>query len=230
MLAEEVKKGFLTKEQIEKEKMGKLEGGRIRPEDPPLLRTENLEYEDKKLEKLGELGELGEIEEPKGEEKVEEIEDLGLGIAEESVDIPSLSPLTVDISGYIKDRANDPDSLAMLSTLKLYITSYLGPNYYTNLIPESVDPKTEAFYKYYMHYSVITTFYGLICHYDNIVEEKLVDERLRNLTSMFSDLLLILLASYLEFVNRTGEDYFSREDALDPLSILDSNQVFLSLY
>jgi hypothetical protein len=216
MLAEEVKKGFLTKEQIEKEKMGKLEGGRIKLEDPPLLRTESLEYEDKKpKEVIEEQGELGEVEEPKGEEKVKE----------ESLDIPSLSPLTVDISGYIKDRANDPDSLAMLSTLKLYITSYLGPNYYTNLIPESVDPKTEAFYKYYMHYSVITTFYGLICHYDDIVEEKLVDERLRNLTSMFSDLLLILLASYLEFVNRAGENYFSREDALDPLSILDSNQV-----
>jgi hypothetical protein len=159
------------------------------------------------------------------------VEDLGTGVKEESatdhysIVVPPLSGLRVDISEYIKVRANDPESLEMLSTLKLYITSYLGPNYYTGLIPETVAPTSEAFYKYYTHYSVITTFYGLICYYDDIVEENIFDEQLSILTILFSDLLLILLASYLEFVNREGEDYFSREDALDPLTILDSTQV-----
>lgn len=139
--------------------------------------------------------------------------------------VPPLSSLKIDISNYVKARANDPESLEMLSTLKLYITSYLGPNYYTSLIPESVDPTSDEFYRYYMHYSVITTFYGLICYYDDIVEEQLVDERMRDLTTLFSDLLLILLASYLEFINDAGQDYFSRENAIDPLSILDSDQV-----
>ena len=163
--------------------------------------------------------------------KLKEEKDLVTGESTDSrvqvevVPLPSLSSLKIDISSYIKARANDPESLEMLSTLKLYITSYLGPNYYTGLIPETVDPTSEAFYKYYTHYSVITTFYGLICYYDEIVEEKMVDEHLSILTTLFSDLLLILLASYLEFVNSKGEDYFSREDALDPLSILDSDEV-----
>jgi hypothetical protein len=155
------------------------------------------------------------------------MEGLGTGSKKTSFEVvvPSLSSLKIDISDYIKARANDPDSLEMLSTLKLYITSYLGPNYYTSLIPETVDPTSEAFYKYYTHYSTITTFYGLICYYDEIVEEKMVDEQLSILTTLFSDLLLILLASYLEFVNSKGDDYFSREDAVDPLSILDSDEV-----
>lgn len=155
------------------------------------------------------------------------MEDLGTGSKKTSFEVvvPSLSSLKIDISDYIKARANDPDSLEMLSTLKLYITSYLGPNYYTGLIPETVDPTSETFYKYYTHYSVITTFYGLICYYDEIVEENMVDEQLSILTTLFSDLLFILLASYLKFVNSKGEDYFSREDALDPLSILDSDEV-----
>jgi hypothetical protein len=163
--------------------------------------------------------------------KLKEEKDLVTGestdsrVQVEAVPLPSLTSLKIDISDYIKARANDPDSLEMLSTLKLYITSYLGPNYYTSLIPETVDPTSEAFYKYYTHFSVITTFYGLICYYDEIVEEKMVDEQLSILTTLFSDLLLILLASYLEFVNSKGEDYFSREDALDPLSILDSDEV-----
>jgi len=145
--------------------------------------------------------------------------------------IPSSSSTTKDISEFIKARSNDPDSLAMLSTLKLYITSYLGPNYYTDSIPESVDPKSLAFYKYYMHYSVITTFYGLICYYDDVVEENLVDEKTNLLTGLFSDFMVLLFSSYLKVVeSKGGLDYFYSEDPLDPLTILDSSEVIDEFY
>ena len=223
LLAEEVarEKPLTEKEQLKK-KEGKLEGGEV-----------TLESHNPLSAKIKSTLPKSALELKEGKrDAIEAIEDLGKGkgtkIQDETTDltvVPPLSSLKVDISNYIKARANDPESLEMLSTLKLYITSYLGPNYYTSLIPESVDPTSDAFYRYYMHYSVITTFYGLICYYDDIVKEHLVDERMSNITTMFSNLLLILLASYLEFVNDAGQDYFSRENALDPLSILDSDQV-----
>jgi len=224
-LAEEVKKGNrgkpLTEKEQRKKEEGKLEGGEITPKDTKLMSV-SVKDSSTLLESA--------LEPQKDKKAVEAIEDLGKGtkIQDETTEltvVPPLSSLKIDISNYIKARANDPESLEMLSTLKLYITSYLGPNYYTSLIPESIDPTSDAFYRYYMHYSVITTFYGLICYYDDIVEEQLIDERMSNLTTMFSDLLLILLASYLEFINDAGQEYFSRENAIDPLSILDSDQV-----
>lgn len=230
--AEEVarEKPLTEKEQRKKEE-GKLEGGDIVSKDLQLLRAERIPplvdsaFEPQKNKKAIEDLETG-IETGTINETVNKTE---RGIQDETPDLvivmPHLSSLKIDISNYVKARANDPESLEMLSTLKLYITSYLGPNYYTSLIPESVDPTSDEFYRYYMHYSVITTFYGLICYYDDIVEEQLVDERMRDLTTLFSDLLLILLTSYLEFTNDAGQDYFSRENAIDPLSILDSVQV-----
>jgi hypothetical protein len=130
---------------------------------------------------------------------------------------PSLSPLTIDISKYIKNRSENADSLTILSTLKLYITSYLGPNYYTSLIPDD-KLDGDVFYNYYMHYSIITTFYGLICYYNDLIEEDLIENsETRVLTRLFADLLLLLLASYLKVVDDIADK--------DPFTVLDSYEV-----
>lgn len=148
------------------------------------------------------------------------------------VQVPSLNDLTKEQIRILTDGryfelfANAADFLSMYETLKLYPVAFLGPNYYVDLIPESVDENEDAFYKYYTHFQIITAFYGLICYYDDFVAQKLYDNEKEVLvTTLFSNLLTILLASYLTAVNEKGTNYFLSEGSEDPLLILNSKEV-----
>jgi len=166
------------------------------------------------------------------EEKIElEVEPESLD-EEFVVQVPILKELTEEQirilteGRYFELYANAADFLSMYETLKLYPVAFLGPNYYTDLIPESADENEDAFYKYYTHFQIITAFYGLICYYDDFVAQKLYDnEKEALITSLFSNLLTILLASYLTAVNERGANYFLGDGSEDPLLILNSKEV-----
>uniref|UniRef100_A0A6C0F9R0 Uncharacterized protein n=1 Tax=viral metagenome TaxID=1070528 RepID=A0A6C0F9R0_9ZZZZ len=137
------------------------------------------------------------------------------------------------IKDFTKSLNNDPNFLTMFSTLKLYATSFLGENDYKSQIPEGLSPET--FYKCDMHYSIVTSLYGLVSYYDEVLKEtKVEDEETKIMilkTSIFSDFLSMLLFAYLD--KAPNGKYYETNAEKDPLDVLDSAEVlngFISLF
>ena len=153
---------------------------------------------------------------------------------EEITTVQVFSSLTGEIiKDFTKSLNNDPNFLTMFSTLKLYATSFLGENDYKSQIPEGLSPET--FYKCDMHYSIVTSLYGLVSYYDEVLKEtKVEDEETKIMilkTSIFSDFLSMLLFAYLD--QAPNGKYYETNAEKDPLDVLDSAEVlngFIGLF
>jgi len=137
------------------------------------------------------------------------------------------------IKDFTKSLNNDPNFLTMFSTLKLYATSFLGENDYKSQIPEGLSPET--FYKCDMHYSIVTSLYGLVSYYDEVLKETVVEDEETKImilkTSIFSNFLSMLLFSYLD--QAPNGKYYETNAEKDPLDVLDSAEVlngFIGLF
>ena len=148
--------------------------------------------------------------------------------------IQGFSSLTGEIvKDFTKSLNSDPNFLTMFSTLKLYTTSFLGENDYKSQIPEGLAPET--FYKCDMHYSIVTSLYGLVSYYDEILKETVLEDEETKImilkTSIFSDFLSMLLFAYLN--QAPSGKYYETNAEKDPLDVLDSAEVlneFIGLF